>query len=217
MPLATKDNSLIVKDGKIAENCDCCGEWYCDGGVCGSCISGSYPSAINTLITLTISGDAEGSVTLPARLQLFATVNEGVGSCAEYLFAVGPGANPRNVGYSPETPLITYTRRNVNPPAQFTTFLALGMSVMFGGSCFRAFGGSLTPNQIALGVSDLRNANFGNSFQFDMAPFVGPAFMSSSSPLCYADWPGIPSAPISYDNGISRFSGTFSLSVLSVE
>jgi len=28
MPLATKNNALIVKDGKIAENCDCCG-WVC--------------------------------------------------------------------------------------------------------------------------------------------------------------------------------------------
>jgi hypothetical protein len=31
MPLATKNNALIVKDGKVAENCNCCGGWYCDG------------------------------------------------------------------------------------------------------------------------------------------------------------------------------------------
>lgn len=29
MPLATKNGSIIVKDGKLAENCDCCGGWYC--------------------------------------------------------------------------------------------------------------------------------------------------------------------------------------------
>jgi hypothetical protein len=29
MPLATKNGSLVVKDGKVAENCDCCGGWYC--------------------------------------------------------------------------------------------------------------------------------------------------------------------------------------------
>jgi hypothetical protein len=30
MTLATKNGSLIVKDGKIAENCGCCGDgWYC--------------------------------------------------------------------------------------------------------------------------------------------------------------------------------------------
>ena len=37
MPLATKNGSLIVKNGSIAENCGCCGGWYCnanDGGRC---------------------------------------------------------------------------------------------------------------------------------------------------------------------------------------
>jgi hypothetical protein len=29
MPLATKNNAIIVKDGKLAENCGCCGGWYC--------------------------------------------------------------------------------------------------------------------------------------------------------------------------------------------
>jgi hypothetical protein len=29
MTLATKNGSLIVKDGLLAENCGCCGGWYC--------------------------------------------------------------------------------------------------------------------------------------------------------------------------------------------
>lgn len=29
MPIATKSGGLIVKDGKLAENCGCCGGWYC--------------------------------------------------------------------------------------------------------------------------------------------------------------------------------------------
>jgi hypothetical protein len=29
MPLATKNNAIIVKDGLLAENCGCCGGWYC--------------------------------------------------------------------------------------------------------------------------------------------------------------------------------------------
>jgi hypothetical protein len=29
MPLATKNNAIIVKDGKLAEDCGCCGGWYC--------------------------------------------------------------------------------------------------------------------------------------------------------------------------------------------
>jgi hypothetical protein len=38
MPLATKNNAIIVKDGKLAENCGCCGGWYCyDGAAAGKC------------------------------------------------------------------------------------------------------------------------------------------------------------------------------------
>jgi hypothetical protein len=29
MPLAVKNNAIIVKDGKLAESCGCCGGWYC--------------------------------------------------------------------------------------------------------------------------------------------------------------------------------------------
>jgi hypothetical protein len=36
MPLATKNGSLIVKDGKLAEDCGCCGGWYCYGNECAN-------------------------------------------------------------------------------------------------------------------------------------------------------------------------------------
>jgi hypothetical protein len=29
MPLATKNNAIILKDGLLAEDCGCCGGWYC--------------------------------------------------------------------------------------------------------------------------------------------------------------------------------------------
>jgi len=29
MPLATKNGAIILKDGKLAEDCGCCGGWYC--------------------------------------------------------------------------------------------------------------------------------------------------------------------------------------------
>ena len=29
MTLATKNNAIIVKDGKLAESCGCCEGWYC--------------------------------------------------------------------------------------------------------------------------------------------------------------------------------------------
>jgi hypothetical protein len=28
-PIATKNNAIIIKDGKLAENCGCCEGWYC--------------------------------------------------------------------------------------------------------------------------------------------------------------------------------------------
>jgi hypothetical protein len=36
MPLATKNTAIIVKDGKLAESCGCCGGWYCCASL--SCI-----------------------------------------------------------------------------------------------------------------------------------------------------------------------------------
>jgi hypothetical protein len=47
MTLATKNGSIIVKDGKLAENCECCGGWYC----CFSsdCASDSIKSAAVTI------------------------------------------------------------------------------------------------------------------------------------------------------------------------
>jgi hypothetical protein len=49
MPLATKDNAIIIKDGKLAENCDCCGPWYCYA----PCLK-----AFNAPITLIVNGRA---------------------------------------------------------------------------------------------------------------------------------------------------------------
>jgi len=43
MPLATKNGSLIVKDGLLAEGCGCCGGWYCDGLQCGMCNLTTFP------------------------------------------------------------------------------------------------------------------------------------------------------------------------------
>ena len=34
MPLATKNGAIILKDGKLAENCGCCGGACCDGERC---------------------------------------------------------------------------------------------------------------------------------------------------------------------------------------
>jgi hypothetical protein len=46
MTLATKNGSLIVKDGKLAENCGCCGGWYC----CASPVCLANPSSVSISI-----------------------------------------------------------------------------------------------------------------------------------------------------------------------
>jgi hypothetical protein len=47
MTLATQNGSLIVKDGKLAENCECCGGWYC----CFSpaCVADSITGVVVTI------------------------------------------------------------------------------------------------------------------------------------------------------------------------
>jgi hypothetical protein len=56
MPLAVKNNAIILKDGKLAENCDCCGGWYCYG--CGEGFKYSPFSGLdcNRFGTVSISG-----------------------------------------------------------------------------------------------------------------------------------------------------------------
>lgn len=44
MTIATKNGSIIVKDGKLAENCGCCGDWYCDLTACWTC-NLSFPTS----------------------------------------------------------------------------------------------------------------------------------------------------------------------------
>lgn len=48
MTIATKNGALIVKDGKLAENCGCCGDWWCDAVACWSCNLTSFPPACST-------------------------------------------------------------------------------------------------------------------------------------------------------------------------
>jgi hypothetical protein len=47
MPLATKNGSLIVKDGLLAENCGCCGGWYCCPA--SSCLRDQIRSIVVTI------------------------------------------------------------------------------------------------------------------------------------------------------------------------
>lgn len=52
MPLATKNNALIVKDGKVAENCGCCGGWVCCRELSPTTCGGAdYVKAASVVVT----------------------------------------------------------------------------------------------------------------------------------------------------------------------
>lgn len=60
MPLATKNNAIIVKDGKLAENCNCCTTWNCyqscSTSVCEPCgYSKPMPASLNVSVNFDIS------------------------------------------------------------------------------------------------------------------------------------------------------------------
>lgn len=59
MTLATKNGAVIVKDGKVAENCGCCGGWWCYGG-CGC--SDVRPSVLSATLSFSLNQVAYGQV-----------------------------------------------------------------------------------------------------------------------------------------------------------
>ena len=68
MTIATKIGGLIVKDGKLAENCWCCATWNCyqncATAICEPCgYTSAMPSTLNASLQLSIQSD----VYVPAR------------------------------------------------------------------------------------------------------------------------------------------------------
>jgi hypothetical protein len=67
MTLATKNGSIIVKDGKLAENCGCCGGWYCDGkSIDNCCNASSLVVELNFSASPQLGDPAFGVEVLPA-------------------------------------------------------------------------------------------------------------------------------------------------------
>ncbi len=65
MTLATKNGSLIVKDGQIAENCGCCGGWYCRNPCEYPC---EFPSQLYADVTFSVP---ETSYVTSSQLAIF--------------------------------------------------------------------------------------------------------------------------------------------------
>lgn len=217
MTIATRNGAIIVKDGKLAEDCACCGGWWCYDETCNSCQSGQYPSAINTRIDMTVN---DGATSFPAKL-IRGNTKADIGACASYGFSVGPCANPGSVGYTDLiAPTVAFTYQDIGPPVRNVLTVSLSVSLDFGGSCFTAYeNGVLTPNRSRVAFSDNRINCIVAPLRFNVAsgPVVGDAFISTSSPLCYADYAGVSGVPISAGTDFKKYPGSISMTVLSVE
>jgi hypothetical protein len=83
MTLATKNGSLIVKDGKIAENCGCCGGWYCLSCDCGL-------ASVSLLVTEFVSDNTQLFNPSPNG-QYVMTHPSGVQACCQMWVTTIPG------------------------------------------------------------------------------------------------------------------------------
>jgi len=54
MTLATKNGAIIVKDGLLAENCGCCGGWYCSADPCPCNYSKAIPQTLNASFAVSL-------------------------------------------------------------------------------------------------------------------------------------------------------------------
>jgi len=210
MPLATKNGSLIVKSGSLAETCNCC------SANCTSCQSGLYPNTINASVRMTVN---DGTTTFAVTLKkLFSTTHPSnganIGLCAEYLYSIGAGANPGEVGYEPaEPPRISFTYQDIGPPAQINLSINFRMSLSFGGDFFRPDGSAtVVPRGSALFCFGFQNVGglVWNLFN------VGGSYSSSASPLCYLDYAGVSNLAIKAGTDFKKYPGTFSMSITGV-
>lgn len=61
MPLATKNGSLIIKSGSIAENCNCCASgWYCYSEECPCNYSKPMPNSLQATLSFSLASDMYG-------------------------------------------------------------------------------------------------------------------------------------------------------------
>lgn len=64
MPLATKSNAIIIKDGKVAESCGCCGFYcYLDSGGCPCNYAKAMPQTLSANLSLNLAGPIYGAAT----------------------------------------------------------------------------------------------------------------------------------------------------------
>ena len=60
MTIATKNGSVILKDGSVAQNCGCCGGWYCYPDSCPCNYSKQMPQSLQATLAFTLASNMYG-------------------------------------------------------------------------------------------------------------------------------------------------------------
>jgi hypothetical protein len=179
MPLATKNNAIILKDGKLAENCECCGEWYCVA--CETITSSGYS-------TTTFSDDCWGVY----------------GSRSPLRFGTGYASRCVTINPFGDVTITISASLASKPQAGATFAVAIGSSSdsfsPFGGGGFRADAG------FSIGVgqngSDKAVSGWpGNPIEYGDASFSGTvsAVFSRRSGNWYVAFGSLPEVQITLD------------------
>ena len=103
MPLATKNNAIIVKDGLLAESCGCCGGWYCYLEDCPCSYANVLPQTLSATIAFGLAGNMYGaavfgSFTLPSAASFRITPSEAATINGSYSLASQAGRLQSNSG-----------------------------------------------------------------------------------------------------------------------
>lgn len=233
MPLATKNNAIIVKDGKLAENCGCCG--------CGACLSGTVPTTIRVQFTLTAN---DGMVSFEVPLRTPGLGDDGQGRiCNAYSAFWG---NAHDLGFAGNGPwfnqvdipfiqtMMTYTYQGSDSYSGSDSYIGSQLTFYVSNFIEVAFVGN---NGVGLGAAYSPRITFVSSlgyldFQWGPTPsplvyyqFGGrqiyyhtPPYQSEGTAMCYSNWPGLVALPI--QGGFPYYptrTGAVSITVNSVE
>jgi hypothetical protein len=215
MPLAIKNNAMIVKDGKLAEDCGCCGGWYC---FCAMCPKGFAPLRIKCDCTLSVGGS---SVTYSIRLVSSASLAFNYPGCGTYqaIWGTGQTCIPCNAVF----PEITIGGATYNFPG--ILFIRFASCVNGLENRIEVTGG-YDISAVWLGWALRSGAQNVSSYGgYAPAPFPealhwlsSSEYISQSNP-CYLDCPPIGPIPITVGMpvGQTNFDGTLTLSITGYE
>ena len=213
MPLATKNNAIILKDGKLAESCGCCGGWYC---FCAMCPNGFAALRLNCDCTLSVGGS---SVTFP--LTIVSSMAPGLGfiypGCGAYqaIWGTGQTCVPCN-SVAPEINIGGNTYGF--PGILFIRFASCAYGLT---NRIEVTGGyDVSGVQLSWGLAD-GSQNVFSYGENAPAPFNNPfhwlsssEYISQSNP-CYLDCPSIGPVPIRVrlPVGQTAIDGTLAFSI----